>query len=156
MKRWILVGGLSLAAWAADPTAAAAQQGGVGVRAGLSGDPDQFFFGGHGESGPIIERLTFRPNLEVGVGQDRTLVAINFEFAYRLSPGTSSRRPWVVYLGGGPAAVIASDSRRDGTHFGDGLNVLIGVRRPRALFVELKAGLGDSPALKATVGCTFK
>ena len=38
-----------------------AQQG-VGVRGGVSVDPDQFYVGGHFESDELIERLHFRPN----------------------------------------------------------------------------------------------
>ena len=39
----------------------------AGVRAGVSVDPDQFYFGGHIETTPLVDRLRFRPNVEVGV-----------------------------------------------------------------------------------------
>ena len=54
----------------------------VGIRAGVSADPDQFFFGGHIESRPLIERLTFRPNVELGIGDDLTVFTGNLEFVY--------------------------------------------------------------------------
>src|SRR5262245_48571801 len=73
-----------------------------GVRAGVSGDPDQFYFGGHLVTGELLERLRFRPNVEVGIGDDVTLVAVNLEFAYTFP----SRRPWAVYVGAGPALNI--------------------------------------------------
>jgi hypothetical protein len=79
---------------------AAAQD--AGVRAGVSVDPDQFYFGGHVETKPIVDRLRFRPNIEVGLGDDTTLVAINIEFAYFFS----STSPWQLYAGAGPALNI--------------------------------------------------
>ena len=57
----------------------------AGLRGGLSVDPDQFYIGGHLETSPLIDRLHFRPNLEVGFGDDLTLIAVNMEFT------TSSR-----------------------------------------------------------------
>src|SRR5688572_18719393 len=89
-------------------------QEGAGVRAGISADPEQFYFGGHGTFGPVIERLWFRPNLEVGVGNDLTVIALNGEFTYWIP---LQRDPWNVYFGGGPAMNILSfdsDRVRDG------------------------------------------
>ena len=56
----------------------------VGVRAGVSADPDQFFFGGHIETEPLLERLSFRPNAEIGIGDDTTTIALNLEFVYSI------------------------------------------------------------------------
>ena len=70
--------------WGAFALPAAAQ--GLGVRAGASVDPDQFYFGGHLDTGPIADRLHFRPNVEIGLGDDVTLVAFNIEFAYFFPP----------------------------------------------------------------------
>jgi hypothetical protein len=150
---WILAT-LACVLLAAAPAAA---QSHAGIRAGLSVDPEQFFFGGHVESNPLVERLTFRPNVEVGVGDDLTLVALNVEFAYWVS----RQRPWDVYFGGGPALVIASghDGRRrddDDTDVGGGFNLLVGAQHRDGLFGEIKAGLGDSPGLKFTVGYAFR
>ena len=80
-------------------TAASAQQH-AGVRAGISGGPTQFYFGGDFETPPVIEHLTFRPNLEVGVGDHETLDPLNLEFAYHVP---LARQPWTLYLGAGPA-----------------------------------------------------
>ena len=63
-------------------TAGTAQAQDVGVRAGVSVDPDQFYFGGHVETAPIVDRLRFRPNVEIGLGDDVTLIGFNVEFAY--------------------------------------------------------------------------
>jgi len=133
-----------------------AAQSHVGVRAGASGDPGQFFFGGHIESQPLAESVTFRPNVEVGVGHDVTVAAINLEFAWWLP---AQARPWRVYLGGGPAAVIRSHhdgrGRGDG-NVGGGFNLLLGAQHRDGLFGEFKVGLIDSPEVKVTIGYAFR
>jgi len=63
---------------------------GIGGRVGATLDPDQVHFGVHADLGEIVEQLVFRPNVEVGVGNDLTLVAINPEVVYR-SPTTGRR-----------------------------------------------------------------
>lgn len=127
-----------------------------GVRVGVSGDPDQFFFGAHVETPPIIDHLTFRPNAEIGIGDDLTLFAFNFEFAYWIP---LKNQPWRVYLGGGPALVIASphnDNPHDGdTDVGGGFNVMIGIQHRKGLFAEFKVGAIDSPTIKFCVGYVF-
>src|SRR5215204_4678957 len=94
---------LMMAVWCICAAPAVAQPH-AGIRAGVSADPDQFFFGGHVETRPLIERLTFRPNAEIGIGDNATLVALNVEFAYWLT----RNRPWSVYVGAGPAVNIYS------------------------------------------------
>ena len=56
---------------------------GVGVRGGVSVDPDQFYFGGHYETDALVDRLHFRPNLELGLGDDLVTTSLNFEFVYK-------------------------------------------------------------------------
>lgn len=122
-----------------------------GVRAGASADPDQFFFGGHYETRPLMKNLTFRPNIEVGVGNDQTLVAFNIEFAYWID---LDNKPWKLYVGGGPAAII--HDHNDETDFQGGFNLLVGAQHRGGLFGEFKVGLIDSPEVKFTVGWAFK
>jgi hypothetical protein len=121
-----------------------------GVRAGVSIDPDQFYFGGHVETAPLIDRLRFRPNIEVGLGDDVTVIGLNFEFAYFFP----SRRPWQLYAGGGPALNII-DSDRD-TDLEGGFNILVGAQHREGLFFELKIGAIRSPDVKFGVGFTFR
>lgn len=127
----------------------------VGVRAGVSGNPDQFVIGGHYETKPLIPKLTFRPNVEVGVGDDSTLVALNIEFVYSIP---LYGKPWRVYMGGGPAANIYSDGNGngDGADVAGGFNFLVGAQHDRGLFVEFKVGAIDSPTVKFLVGYAFK
>lgn len=118
----------------------------VGVRVGASAEPEQFFFGGHFETKPIIEHVTFRPNVEAGIGHDVTLICLNFEFAYKFP----STKPWSVYAGGGPALNLIYTDRRD--HAEGGFTILLGIQHRAGLFAEIKAGALDSPDFKILVG----
>ncbi len=141
--------------WAAPSTASAQIGAGFGVRAGVSADPDQFHFGAHYDTGPLFDRLSFRPNLELGLGDDVTTVAANFEFVYWI-PVKS--RAWGVYAGGGPALIIYryDNNHGDETDTQPGFNLLIGLAHARGLFAEAKLGLIDSPEAKFTVGYTWR
>jgi hypothetical protein len=130
------------------PSPVAAQ--GTGVRAGASMDPDQFYVGGHYETRPLVEQLHFKPNLELGFGDDITAVGLNFEFVYKVPLSG----PWNLYAGAGPALNIYSfndDSSTEG-----GLNVLFGVETSQGLMFELKLGAMDSPDVKFGVGYTWR
>jgi len=151
---------LALVLLAATPTTARAQMGtGFGVRAGVSAGPDQFHFGAHYDTGPLVDRLSFRPNLEVGLGDNLTTIAANFEFAYWFP---IKRKPWAVYVGGGPALIISSfDVPVDNRHGGNtdtepGFNLLVGLAHTHGFFAEAKLGLIDSPEAKFTVGYTWR
>ena len=124
----------------------------AGVRVGVSGDPSQFYFGGHYESAPFAEQLRFRPNLEVGFGDNQTLVAVNFEFAYYFP--VQRRNPWSIYVGAGPALNI--DHFTNNTNTGGGFNILVGAQHSHGFFAEVKVGFVDSPGFKFGVGYTFR
>lgn len=132
-------------------TAPAAAQDG-GLRGGLSVDPDQFYFGGHLETSPLVDRLYFRPNVEVGFGDDLTLIAANMEFVYKFP----NRRGWGFYAGGGPALNVYMVDGADDSDTDAGLNLLLGVENSRGLFFEFKMGVVDSPDFKFGVGWTFR
>ncbi len=134
---------------------ARAQQPGTGVRAGVSGSPDQFYFGAHVDTGPIFDRLSFRPNAEVGLGDKQTTVAGNFEFVYWWP---IRRHPWSIYAGGGPAVNLFrySDERGGGSDVKPGFNILFGGAHRSGFMVELKLGFIDSPEVKFGVGWTWR
>jgi hypothetical protein len=126
----------------------------VGLRGGLSVDPDQFYLGVHTEVDQVIDRFAFRPNLEVGFGDNATVAAINAEFLYpfQLDNGTN------LYAGAGPAINIISF---DVAGFSDtvvepGLNFLFGVDFDSNYFAELKVGAIDSPDVKFGFGYTWR
>jgi hypothetical protein len=129
------------------PVPAAAQT--TGVRAGISLNPDQFYFGGHLETAPLVDRVRFRPNVEIGLGDDVTVVGINFELVYFFP----RRQQWGLYAGGGPALNIV-DSARD-TEPEGGFNIVIGGAHAGGLFAEFKVGALRSPDAKFGVGWNF-
>jgi hypothetical protein len=122
----------------------------AGIRAGISVDPDQFYFGGHLETSPLIDRLHFRPNIEVGFGDDLVLIGLNMEFVYKFP----RRSGWGIYAGAGPALNVFMFD--DDTNTDAGFNILLGVENSRGLFFEFKIGAIDSPDFKFGVGWTFR
>src|SRR5688500_1553641 len=90
---------LSLVAVLAAISATPALAQDAGLRGGVSIDPDQFYFGGHIETSPLVDRLHFRPNVEVGIGEDLMLIGANMEFVYKFP----QRGGWGFYAGAGPA-----------------------------------------------------
>jgi hypothetical protein len=133
-------------------------QGGAGIRGGVSIDPEQAFVGAHVDAGPLVDRLWFRPNLELGFGDDRATVALNGEFAYWLSLRDTD---WSLYAGAGPSIIIYRfDSdflppQADRTRARGGVNFLVGMSHPGGFFGEVKVGAIDSPRVKLTVGYSF-
>ncbi len=134
-----------------------AQAGGAGLRAGVSGGPDQFYFGGHYDTGRIAGDVSFRPNVEVGVGDNVTTLAGNFEFVYWFPLRGHSVS---IYAGGGPAINFYNhhgDGNGDShTDTEPGFNILVGVSHRGGLFGELKIGFIDSPEVKFGVGFTWR
>jgi hypothetical protein len=81
---------------------AAVERFGVGVVAGLGLDPELVMFGGHAQFGPIFNRnVSFRPGVELGIGEVTTMFGINLDVLYRL-PGTTRSSRWMPYVGVGP------------------------------------------------------
>ncbi len=126
-----------------------------GVRMGVSNSPGQIYFGGHVETAPLMENFSFRPNVELGLGNDQYLLAFNLEFAYRIP---IQGRPMTAYLGAGPTLNIRS--RPDilagrQTDLVGGFSFLVGMVHRDGLFSELKVGALDNPGLNFAVGYTF-
>ena len=118
----------------AAPAAAQTSSYPYGFRAGASVEPDQFYFGAHVETNPLVENLHFRPNVEIGVGNDATLVGINFELAYKFP----TSQLWRPYAAAGPALNIA---RAHGeSDAGGGFNIALGVEHSGGLFADVKVG----------------
>ena len=132
------------------PTPVQAQSIAPGVQAGVSVDPDQFYFGGHLETSPLIDRLRFRPSVDVGIG-DVTTVSGNFDFTYTFAGGN----PWNLYVGGGPS-INWYNFDNGGSDTQGGFNFVGGVKSRAGLFFEVKVGVEGSPDLKFGVGYTFR
>ena len=149
MGRWLTGLSFLLGVVLFSSTPALAQD--AGIRGGISVDPDQFYFGAHLETSALVDRVHFRPNLEVGIGDDLTLIAANMEFVYKFS----SSRPVNLYAGGGPALNIFMVDDLD-SETEAGFNALVGVETSRGLFFEFKLGMLDSPDFKFGVGYTWR
>jgi len=132
---------------------------GWGPRLGLTIDPDQVHFGAHADFGNFAQRLRFQPNFELGIGDDLTVGAANFEVNYRFR---SQWDVWTPYLGGGIGIIFID---RDSNGIGDDSNTELGasivggiekgISGGDRFFIETKIGLADAPDLKFTVGWTF-
>lgn len=130
---------------------------GWGPRLGLTIDPDQFHVGAHLDFGNFARHVRFQPNIELGFGDNLTLVATNFEAAYRFRENWDV---WTPYLGGGLGLNFASyDGPGDNSNTDIGINFMGGVERGLSngdrFFTEVKLGVVDSPDVKVTVGWTF-
>lgn len=94
-----LVAASMLAALVAVAPAAASDLGfeGWGVRGGISDSLDQAVFGVHVNLGEFVDDLRFRPALEVGFGDDATVLLLSAPVHYVFEVGQSFR----PYVGGG-------------------------------------------------------
>nr|MBN2278797.1 hypothetical protein [candidate division Zixibacteria bacterium] len=130
---------------------------GIGPRVGLTMNPDQVHFGGHIDFGDLAPNLMMLANLEIGIGDDLTMVAPSFELDYRFREDWGA---WTPYLGGGVGPLFYSFEHGDNSSdFGAYLQFGIGKgsagNQSGHFFIEGKLGLGDAPDFKATVGWTF-
>jgi hypothetical protein len=132
-----------------------------GPHLGFSSGPDQFVVGGQLQWGDVAPRLDFVPSVDLGFGDNATLVSLNGDFRYRLDTRTS----WQPYLGGGvglhfisvnsngPLGTDNSDTRAGG-HFIAGADVA--TQNRSRFFVEMKLGFADAPDFKALAGWSFR
>lgn len=131
-----------------------------GIRGGITFDPDQVHVGAHLYAGEMFPHGYFVPNVEIGFGDNVTVVALNPELVYRFERVRGA--DWGFYAGGGLGINFYNwDSARVGDDSDTelGLNLLGGAVRPlsggKELFFEVKLGVADSPDGKLTVGLTF-
>lgn len=130
----------------------------VGFRAGWTSweDVGQAHFGAHVAMGEIMENVLFTPNVEIGIGDNLTVATINGDFAWPLSELTNGS--WGLYLGGSLGLVWVDPEQGD-ANSDLGLSALGGITRRFASghdgFLEVRAGVLDSPGLKVTLGYNF-
>lgn len=130
---------------------------GIGPRAGMSVNADQFHFGGHIDLGDLSNNLMMLTNLEIGVGDNLTSIAPSFELDYRFR---SDWGAWTPYLGGGIGPIFyspkyGSSSSKLGLYMQFGIGRGSYGSQSGHFFLEGKLGLADAPDFKATVGWTF-
>ncbi len=169
MRRWLGFSLVLVVAWAMLTVPAVAQDAsgasgtsglgweGWGVQVGGSIDPDQVYGGFHFDLGHFAENVRFRPTIEVGVGDDATLVQALAEVHYVFS----KVQVWSPYVGGGAGwSWINFDDVPPGRKDSDSDLALMGIggiqtklKSGTLFYAELKIGFGDSdPDLKLGVG----
>jgi hypothetical protein len=133
----------------------------VHLRAGFSVNPDQGHVGlqaGIGSWG----KVGFRPSLDLGFGNGVRLVSLNGDVLYRFDRAKRIQ----PFLGGGPALSLIDVT--DGVGESEGVSaelaghVVAGVhwlpargKSGRRYLVEARAGFGDTPDFKLTLGIAF-
>lgn len=128
----------------------------VGIRGGVTVDPDQGHVGMHIDAGNFASRLRFQPSFEVGFGSDRTVFMIHADALYGFDADG-----WSPYLGGGLGIGIIGRDR--GNNGDDDVNVEAGVNLVGGFewgagdkyMLEARAGIGDIPDFKLTIGYNF-
>jgi hypothetical protein len=131
----------------------------MGPRLGFSTDPDQLVVGGQMDFGEIAPDVVFTPNLELGVGDNAIVFAVNADIHYHFKIEGSEWRP---YLGGGLGANFVDFDGPIGSETAIGANLIVGAivptRTGSRFFTEARFLLGDAvlPDLKLMVGWNFK
>jgi len=129
-----------------------------GLRAGYTDwkNLSQFHFGAHYLAGEIMPNVEFTPNIEIGVGDNTTVVAVQADVAYQFTEFV--QRPWGMYGGGCLAFNYKKESDFD-SETDLGLSLLAGGKynfaSGRQGMVEIRVGIMDSPSFKVTVGTTI-
>lgn len=136
---------------------------GWGVRLGASSDPDQVYGGVHFDMGYFARDVRFRPTIEVGIGDDATVVQAFAEAHYIFS----KVQVWKPYVGGGVGLTFIDRDRdklppgADDSDTELGLmavgGIETGLKSGSRFFLELKIGLGDDdPDFKVGLGWTWR
>lgn len=149
---------LALVMTMAIPTLARAEFQGWGPRVGATVNPDQFDFGAHVDLGSMTSHIRLQPSMELGVGDDLTVLALNGDLAYRFA---SRWDTWTPYLGGGGSVFFVGNDNglMDGAQTNAGLSAIGGIERGMSsgsrFFLEGKVGFIDAPDFKVIAGWTF-
>jgi len=158
MRKLLIV----LAALIVIPAAAHAESfSNYGLHLGFGDDPDQVFFGGQFTIGDVGPNIDLVPMIDIGFGDDATIISLNGDFRYRFDIGGQT---WQPYAGAGIGVHFVSfDSsgplQDDSDTFGGG-HFIVGIDAPtrsgNRFFTDLKLGIGDSPDLKIEAGWNFR
>lgn len=121
--------------------------------------------GVHATFGPFFsDNIAFRPNVELGLGEVTTILAIHLDVLYTI-PGATRQTRWAPYVGAGPNFSFSHrgfESEEDGNRFdfGDsgvdgGLNLIVGIRNPNGVFFEMKATAYGVANVRLLAGVEF-
>ena len=142
---------LMVALLAALPAAASPP---LGARAGITdtGNITQIHLGMDARMGEILPNVEFTPNIELGLGDDATILSLNGDIAYQFTELVTS--PWGMY-GGGALSYHYNDFKNH-SDANLGLNLLFGFTKIFTTghrgMAEIRLGILDSPDFKLTFG----
>ena len=116
----------------------------------------QVHFGGHAKLGELFPNVEMTPNIEMGFGDNFTVITLNGDLAYQFTELTTA--PWGLYGGGSLSLNYLDNDQIDG-NLDLGFSAIAGVTRKlgnqNEILAELRLGILDSPDFKATIGYTF-
>lgn len=127
----------------------------VGARVGYTTweKLNQVHFGLQADLGELTENLSFVPNVELGLGDQLTVLTLNGDVRWAFTELAGD--PWGLF-GGGSLGLIWSDWPGADANTDLGLSALGGVTRRFGNghdgLLEVRVGLLDSPGCKVTLG----
>jgi opacity protein-like surface antigen len=144
-------------AWAEGEKTDTADISGWGVRFGLSDDPNQLVVGAQYDFGEITDNVHFEPNIEIGFGDDHTVLSGTAAVHYHFMD-VEKVRP---YAGGGVALAYVDIDHALGndSEFEIAVKAIGGVMWPlkhqRDFFLELNLNFGDIQETQLMAGWRF-
>lgn len=130
-----------------------------GARLGFSSNPDQFTVGGYAQLGELAPKLSMRPSMDLGWGDDVFSWLTNLDLQYSFA-GTSV----VPFVGAGLGIAYYNFSEPEG-YTGDssdtsvGLGVYGGAEMDlgdyKSGYIEARFGVDEMPDFKLTLGFGF-
>lgn len=123
----------------------------LGIRAGVSQEPDQFVAGAQAEFGGLGQ-ATIAPSVDLGFGDPGDLTALNLDLRFYLFPLPQTGIQF--YGAAGPTAVFFEGGGEE-----IGLSLTAGAKIPMKgtgrYNLEARFGIGDIPDLKVLLGILF-
>lgn len=153
---------LMTAALASAPALAGDRLQGWGPRVGLTSDPDQAIGGIHWDLGKVHSQLRFMPNVQIGFGDDHTILEGTAPVHWMFKKVEADFTP---YAGGGLSLAwvdrdLPANSNADDTEVELSLKAIGGLewrlRDGTDFFVELNLGIGDIHDFQVVAGWTFR
>lgn len=122
---------------------------GYAIRGGANVNPDQLYGGVQYALSPIWENLRPTPSVDVGFGNDATLIAVNMDLLLH-SRALGRRSVWTALLGGGPA--INHYRLPFYSQTSVGINAVAALSHTSGWFTEFRLGFLESPDVRFGVG----
>jgi len=133
----------------------------IGLRGGLSLSPDQIHFGAHTDLGQLVGPMRVVPNVEIGFGDNLTMICINGDLLYDFpeTPFSIGGEVGINYMKYDFGDLGAFSSVVDDTSTDIGFSVLgnynLVLNNGKTLLLEAKLGLANSADFKLTAGYNF-